>query len=65
MTIRLQPSVQAIVMTMIVMCAWTSIAQEQATKVTVPWDKVTRVSQTTPTLQVVVNPLLERGTPCA
>jgi len=31
-------------------------------KVTVSWDKVTRVSQTTPTLQVVVNPPLRRGT---
>ena len=33
-----------------------SSAQDQAPKVTVQWDKVTRVSQTTPTLQVVVNP---------
>lgn len=32
-------------------------------KVTASWDKVTRVSQTTPTLQVVVNPPLRRGTP--
>ena len=30
---------------------------------TVRWDKVTRVSKTTPTLQVVVNPPLRRGTP--
>jgi len=29
----------------------------------VHWDKVVRVSQTTPTLQVVVNPPLRRGTP--
>ena len=27
------------------------------------WDKVIRTSQTTPTLQVVVNPPLQRGTP--
>jgi Glycosyl hydrolases family 39 len=36
---------------------------EGVAKVTVSWDKVTRVSQTTPTLQVVVNPPLRRGTP--
>ena len=32
-------------------------------RITVEWNKVLRVSQTTPTLQVVVNPLLERGSP--
>ena len=31
--------------------------------VAIKWDKVERVSQTTPTLQVVVNPPLRRGTP--
>jgi hypothetical protein len=31
-------------------------------KVTASWDKVTQVSQTIPTLQVVVNPPLRRGT---
>jgi hypothetical protein len=40
-----------------------SVAQDQAIKITVRWDKVVRVSQTTPTLQVVVNPPLRRGTP--
>lgn len=30
-------------------------------KVTVDWDHVDQVSRTTPTLQVVVNPMLERG----
>jgi len=40
------------------MCA----AQDPAAKITVHWDKVFRVSQTTPTLQVVVNPPLQRGT---
>jgi hypothetical protein len=40
-----------------------SEAQQPAAKITVHWDKVIRVSQTTPTLQVVVNPPLERGTP--
>ena len=38
-------------------------AQDQTAKVTVHWDKVIRISQTTPTLQVVVNPPLQRGTP--
>src|SRR5207253_5964927 len=47
----------------VVMCSWTSTAQDQPAKVTVHWDKVIRVSQTTPTLQVVVNPPLQRGTP--
>jgi hypothetical protein len=40
-----------------------SFAQDAPTEIVVHWDKVTRVSQTTPTLQVVVNPPLERGTP--
>jgi Glycosyl hydrolases family 39 len=39
------------------------LAQEQPVKIDVHWDKVVRVSQTTPTLQVVVNPPLRRGTP--
>jgi hypothetical protein len=37
-------------------------AQEQI-KIEVNWDKVERSSQTSPTLQVVVNPPLRRGTP--
>lgn len=42
--------------------AWAapSLAADVAT-VTATWDGVTRVSQTTPTLQVVVNPPLRRG----
>lgn len=39
-----------------------ALAQE-AIKFTVDWNKVTRTSQTIPTLQVVVNPPLRRGTP--
>ena len=39
-----------------------AIGQDSPAKLTVPWDKVTRVSRTTPTLQVVVNPPLRRGT---
>ena len=38
-------------------------SQDQPVKVNVNWDRVIRVSQTTPTLQVVVNPPLRRGTP--
>ncbi|HXK11001.1 MAG TPA: glycosyl hydrolase family 39 [Vicinamibacteria bacterium] len=38
-------------------------AQDPPTKLTVPWAKVARVSRTTPTLQVVVNPPLRRGHP--
>lgn len=38
-------------------------AQETPVKVEVHWDRVIRTSQTTPTLQVVVNPPLRRGTP--
>ena len=37
-------------------------AQEQPANIAVLWDKVIRTSQTTPTLQVVVNPPLRRGT---
>ncbi len=37
-------------------------AQDAPVQFTVHWDKVTSVSKTTPTLQVVVNPPLRRGT---
>jgi glycosyl hydrolase family 39 (putative alpha-L-iduronidase) len=37
-------------------------AADAVSTLTVSWDKVTRVSQTTPTLQVVVNPPLRHGT---
>jgi len=40
-----------------------SFAQDNSGKVAVQWDKVTRVSKTVPTLQVVVNPPLRRGSP--
>ena len=36
-------------------------AVDAPVKLEVNWQKVTRVSRTTPTLQVVVNPLLRRG----
>src|SRR5580704_17884576 len=47
----------------LMMLSWPSAAQDQAIKITPSWDKIVRVSQTTPTLQVVVNPPLRRGTP--
>jgi hypothetical protein len=40
-----------------------SVAQGLVIKFAINWDKVVRTSQTTPTLQVVVNPPLRRGTP--
>ena len=45
------------------LCAGTAFGQSQGNRVTVRWDKVIRISRTTPTLQVVVNPPLRRGTP--
>jgi len=47
----------------VIAASWLCRAQDQPLKVTVHWDKVLRTSQTTPTLQVVVNPPLQRGTP--
>ncbi len=41
--------------------ALSAAAQGQPAKLTVHWDQVQRVSKTTPTLQVVVNPPLRRG----
>ena len=40
-----------------------SIAQDEVINIKANWDKVVRVSQTAPTLQVVVNPPLRRGSP--
>lgn len=40
-----------------------SVAQDAIIRIAPNWDKVVRVSQTTPTLQVVVNPPLRRGSP--
>src|SRR4051794_9458775 len=41
----------------------TAIGQDQPTRLIVHWDKVIGTTKTTPTLQVVVNPPLQRGTP--
>jgi hypothetical protein len=37
--------------------------EDQPVKIDVHWEKVVRISETSPTLQVVVNPPLRRGTP--
>jgi len=52
----------SVAIAVLIFCAPTSGGQE-STKVTPNWDKVLRITQTTPTLQVVVNPPLQRGTP--
>ena len=39
-----------------------SLAQNLAVKVTIDWSQIVKTSKTTPTLQVVVNPPLRRGT---
>ncbi|HKU25312.1 MAG TPA: hypothetical protein VJQ54_07555 [Candidatus Sulfotelmatobacter sp.] len=40
-----------------------AVGQDSPTQLIVHWEKVIRTTQTTPTLQVVVNPPLQRGTP--
>jgi hypothetical protein len=50
-----------LVLALMGLCAGISAAQDPPLKITVRWDKVVRTSQTTPTLQVVVNPPLQRG----
>jgi len=50
------------VLALIVVCTGIATSQDQPVTVSVHWDRITRVSQTTPTLQVVVNPPLQRGT---
>lgn len=54
---------QSVAITILVFSALASAAQEQPIKVTPLWDKVIHTSQTASTLQVVVNPPLQRGTP--
>lgn len=50
-------------LTLISVCTGVAATQDQSVTVSAQWDKVIRISQTTPTLQVVVNPPLQRGTP--
>ena len=62
MSIRLASQIMTNI-TLLPFCALVAFAQEQPIKVTPHWDKVIHTSQTTSTLQVVVNPPLQRGTP--
>src|SRR5215469_4867769 len=50
------------VLLIFLVCADATHGQDLANRVTVHWDKLIRISRTTPTLQVVVNPPLRRGT---
>lgn len=45
------------------LCAYAPASAQQALNLKINWDKVTVVSETTPTLQVVVNPPLRPGQP--
>jgi Glycosyl hydrolases family 39 len=57
-------SVRLLLIPMFTLAAsFASRAQDSPAKVIVHWDHVTMESKTTPTLQVVVNPPLRRGTP--
>jgi hypothetical protein len=62
MNYKVQPATAAALL-ITVLFARPLVSQDQPAKITIHWDKVVRVSQTTPTLQVVVNPPLQRGTP--
>jgi hypothetical protein len=56
---RRLPSVAVVALGVIMLAP--ALAEDQPPKVAVQWDEVIRVSKTTPTLQVVVNPPLRRG----
>jgi hypothetical protein len=47
----------------LMLAAGLSLAQDAPVQIAVHWDKIVQESRTTPTLQVVVNPPLRRGTP--
>jgi hypothetical protein len=51
------------ILSLVMVSAHCSRAQNPPESLTIHWDKVTAESKTTPTLQVVVNPPLRRGTP--
>src|ERR1700733_4107015 len=62
MDYKLSPTITGL-LAILLICSGSSTAQDQPAKVTVHWDKTLGTSQTKATLQVVVNPPLERGTP--
>jgi len=47
----------------VALCALPAAAQEKLQKVDIDWNKVVLVSKSTPTLQVVTNPMLNPGSP--
>lgn len=61
MTLSLWGKISA-ALALVVVCAAIAPGQDQPAAVSVHWEKTIRVFQTTPTLQVVVNPPLQRGT---
>ena len=56
------PSRAPAVLLLVLLLTQVSAAQDAVIKIAANWDKVVRVTQTAPTLQVVVNPPLRRGT---
>ena len=60
---RIDPVPSSAATIILLFCALGAIAQDQPTRIVVHWKKVLRTTQTAPTLQVVVNPPLQRGTP--
>src|ERR1039457_7043294 len=57
---RLIGTLVSLVLLSLMVCG-VAAAAEKSPQVAVDWSKVTRVSRMTPTLQVVVNPPLRRG----
>lgn len=55
------PSGASAALLLVLLFSQFSMTQDAVIKITPDWDKVVRTSQTTPTLQVVVNPPLRRG----
>ena len=51
-----------ILLALVVIAPLPTPAQDAPYSVTIDWQRITRVSKTAPTLQVVVNPPLRRGT---
>ena len=47
----------------VALCALPAAAQEKLQKIDIDWNKVVLVSKSTPTLQVVTNPMLNPGSP--
>ncbi len=63
MILRLCAKLSVGLLLCLLVSAFSRCQAPDASKLSVRWDKVVRVSKTTPTLQVVVNPPLRRGAP--